>query len=226
MRDELFGELLGGVEQETAADAAIVFDGFQQLLLVLFAHARQFANLSFARQFFDSVEIADLVGAPDQRDRLRTEALNLEQFEHRRAIFFQQFGVDLDGALLEKMLQIGEHAFANAGHGEKLLGLVDQIGDLLRQRFNGLGGVAIGTNAEGVLAVDFEQVGSFVENSGDGFVVHGRRYCSAQCSRQLSVLVKSKPGHHGVHRGTRGRRLSTHFWELDAPRLETLWELD
>ena len=71
------------------------------------------------------------------------------------------------------MLQVGEHAFADAGYCEQLLRLVNQVGDLLRQRLDRLGGIAIGTNAKGILAVDFEQVGGLVENSGDGFVVHG-----------------------------------------------------
>ena len=100
MRNQLLGQLLGRVEQKPSADAAIVFDRLQQLLFMLFAHARQFANLSFARQLFDAIEIADLVGAPDQGDRLRAEALNLEQFEHRRAILFQQLGVDFDACRL------------------------------------------------------------------------------------------------------------------------------
>src|SRR5215510_9431779 len=39
---------------------------------------------------------------------------------------------------------------------------------------DGLCGVAIGTNAEGVLAVDLEQVGGFVQKIGDRLVFHGR----------------------------------------------------
>jgi hypothetical protein len=37
---------------------------------------------------------------------------------------------------------------------------------------DGLRGIAVGANAEGVLAVDLEQVGGLVENVGDGLVVH------------------------------------------------------
>ena len=75
-------------------------------------------------------------------------------------------------ALLEHFLQVQQHAFADAGDGEHFLGLADQFGDLLGLGFNGFGGVAVGADAEGILTVDFEQVGGFVENAGDGFVIH------------------------------------------------------
>ncbi len=45
-----------------------------------------------------------------------------------------------------------------------------ELGGLL---LDGLGGAAVGADAEGVLAVDFEQGGGFVEEAGDGDVVHG-----------------------------------------------------
>jgi hypothetical protein len=38
---------------------------------------------------------------------------------------------------------------------------------------HGLGGVAVGADAERILTVDFEQISGFVENRGDGFIVHG-----------------------------------------------------
>ena len=44
--------------------------------------------------------------------------------------------------------------------------------DLLRLVFDGLRRVAIGADAERILSVDLEQVGSLVKNVGDGFVVH------------------------------------------------------
>ena len=169
---ELFGFEFGGVDEEAAADAAIVLDGLEQLGFVLFAHARQFADLAFARQFFDAVDVADFVGAPDQGDGLRPEALNLQQLQHRGMIFLQQFGLHGELAVFEKFLQVPEHALADAGNCENLLGIVDQFFDRLRAVLDGLRGVAVGADAEGVLPVDFEQVGGFVENVGDGLVVH------------------------------------------------------
>ena len=58
--------------------------------------------------------------------------------------------------------------------GQHLLGLADDVGNLLGLSFDGFGGVAVGANAERVSAVDLEQVGGFVENAGDGLVVHAR----------------------------------------------------
>ena len=123
---EFFGFGFGGVDQEAAADAAIVLDGLEQLGFVLLAHARQFADLSLARQLLDAVDVADFVGAPDQRDGLRPEALNLQQLQHRRVIFLQQFGLNGELAVFEEFLQVAQHAFADAGDGEHLLGIGDE----------------------------------------------------------------------------------------------------
>ena len=59
------------------------------------------------------------------------------------------------------------------GMASTFLGSSNDVGDLLRQGFDGFGGVAIRADAERVLAVDFQQVGGFEENARDGFVVHG-----------------------------------------------------
>ncbi len=74
---------------------------FSSFCFVLLAHARQFANLTFAGEFFNAVYVADFVGAPDQRDCLWSETLNLEQLKHRRMIFLQQFGLRAESAVFE-----------------------------------------------------------------------------------------------------------------------------
>ncbi len=62
-------------------------------------------------------------------------------------------------------------------------------------------GVAIGAHAEGILAVDFEQIGGFVEKAGDGFVVHekGVRCFGGQALRlaPTQYKVKDTPNHQG-----------------------------
>src|ERR1700687_683887 len=90
-----------------------------------------------------------------------------------------------DAAIFEKHLQIGQHSFANARHCKKFFRLLNQVGHLLRQRFNGLRRIAIGAHAKRVLPVDLQQIGSLVENSGDGFVVH-----SELSAREKIVTLK------------------------------------
>src|ERR1700733_4330439 len=168
---EFFGFGLGGVDEEGAADAAIVLDGLEQLGLVLFPHARQLANFSFARQFRDALYVTDFVGAPDQGDGLRPQALNLQQLQHRGMIFLEQFGLNGEFAVAEKFLQVPEHAFADAGNRENLFGIDEKCLDGLRAVLDRLGGVAVGADAERILPIDFEQVGGFIKNVGDGLVV-------------------------------------------------------
>jgi hypothetical protein len=140
---------------------------------VFFAHARQFADLAFAGEFFYAINVTDLVGAPDERNRFRSQPLDLQQLKHGGVIFFEQFGLHTEAAIFEEFLQVQQHAFADAGDGENFLGFADDVFDLLGEVFDGLGGVAVGANAEGIGRIDFEQVGGFVEDRGDGFVVHG-----------------------------------------------------
>ncbi len=68
----------GRIEQEPSSDAPIVLDGLEEFLFLFFAHAREFANLSFAREFGHSLNIAYLIGAPDQRDSFRSQPLYLQ----------------------------------------------------------------------------------------------------------------------------------------------------
>ena len=173
---QMLGQLLRGavgfVEQEAPGDAAIIFNRLQDFLLALFAQARQLAQLAFARQLLHAGEIAHLEGAPQQRDGLRAESLDLQQLQHRGPVLLQQLLVRPELAAAAQLLDVGRHALADAGNLQQLLGFVDQCRDLLRQSFDGLGGAAIGADAERVVAVDLHEIGGFVKDVGDGLVVH------------------------------------------------------
>src|SRR5205807_6684876 len=130
------------------------------------------ADLSFTRQLLDSIHVRDLVGAPDKRYGLRAQSLNFEKLQHGGMVFLQQLDVSSKATLLEEFLQVVEHTFANTGNLKNLLRIRDQVGDALRQVFDRLRGVAIGANAERILPIDSEQVGSFVQQVGDGLVIH------------------------------------------------------
>ena len=122
---------------------------------MLFAHARQSADFSLARQLLDAIHVAHFIGAPDQRNRLRPETLNLQQLQHGGVILFEQLDLHRQLAVVEQFLQVLEHPLSNAWNGQHLLGFTDNFLDLLRVVFDGLGGIAIGTDPERVLPVNF-----------------------------------------------------------------------
>ena len=80
-----------------------------------------------------------------------------------------------EAAFFHHLLQVEEHALADSGNGQDLFGLADDFRNLLRQSFNRFCGVSIRTNAKRILPVYLEQVGSLIQNSGNGFVVHTER---------------------------------------------------
>src|SRR5262250_1545967 len=68
-----------------------------------------------------------------------------------------------------------EHALADSWDFQNFLRLANDFGNLLRQTFNGFGSIAIRPDAERILPIDFHQVGGFVQDAHDGFVVHRER---------------------------------------------------
>src|SRR5271157_1331510 len=173
---QVLGQFLRGavgfVDQEASSNAAIILDCLQDFLLALLAQPRQLAQLAFARQIFHPSDIAHLEGAPQQRAGLRAEPLDLQQLQHRWPVFLQQLLMNPKFAAAAQLLDVRRHAFANAGNLQQLLRIVQQGGDLLRNPFESLSGAAIGADAERVAAVDLHQVSGFVEDVGDGLIVH------------------------------------------------------
>jgi hypothetical protein len=98
--------------------------------------------------------------------------LNFQQLEHRGVISLEQFCLSCDLARAEQLLQLVEHALADSRDCEHLLGVTDDVFDLLGVILNRLGSVAVGAYAEGILTIDFEQVSGFEQNVGNSLVVH------------------------------------------------------
>src|SRR5580704_7216747 len=90
-------------------------------------------------------------------------------------VFLEQLGVDREAPALKNLLKVGQHALANAGDEEDFFGVGNQVSDTLRKVLDGLSGIAVRADAEGILAIDFEQVSSFVQQVRDGLVVHGQK---------------------------------------------------
>ena len=87
-------------------------------------------------------------------------------------VLLQQLGLHPEFASIQKFLQILQHAFPNAGDCQDLFGIADDVFDLMRVILDGLSGVAVRTNAKGILSVDLQQVSGLKQDIGDGFVVH------------------------------------------------------
>ena len=98
---------------------------------MLFAHAGQDPNLAFARKFFDTFDVANLVGTPDQGNGLGAEALNFQQVQHGGAIFLQQLGVEGEPSFFKDLLHVQQHALADAGNFQHLFRFADDVSDLV-----------------------------------------------------------------------------------------------
>jgi hypothetical protein len=97
----------------------------------------------------------------------------------------------------EEGLDVGGHAFAYAGNGEKLFGVISEGGELRRLLFDCLGGTAIGADSEGVSAVNLEQCSGFVEQAGDRDIVHGDAIRVRERIRTLSQYATDRRGTQG-----------------------------
>ena len=171
--DEFLRDRVGGIEMIAAGDAAVILDALEDLLLRLLAHARQGAQLALAGQLFYAFQVADLKDVPDERDGLGPQALDFEQLKHRRAILFQQLGVQPQLAFFENFLQVLAHSLADAGNGEQCFLVTDDVGYGLSQALDGLCGAPVRADAERIVALDLHEVGGLVKDVGEGFVIEG-----------------------------------------------------
>ena len=87
-------------------------------------------------------------------------------------VLLEQLGLNAEASTFEEFLQILQHALADAGNSQHLLGFANNVANLLGMILNRLRRVAVRTDAKRILPIDFQQVGSFVQNRGDGFIVH------------------------------------------------------
>ena len=190
MFDNLFCLAFGDVEQEAPRDPSIIFNGLEQFLFMFLAHARQNANLALTGEILHAFEIRNLIGTPDQGDGLRSESLHTQQLQHGRVIFLEKISMQGESPLLHHLLQVDEHAFADSGNGEDLFRLADDFRNLLRQALNGFGGVSVRSDAKRILRINLEQVGSLVQNAGNGFIVHRERLNNPDCKRKAEVCLR------------------------------------
>ena len=100
----------------------MVLDAFEELGDEFFAHAGKFGEVAGFGGGFEGVDVADLAGGPDESYGLGAHAGEAQEFEHGGFVFLQELFAQGHGAGGEERLDVGGHAFADAGDGEKGLG--------------------------------------------------------------------------------------------------------
>ncbi len=124
---------------------------------------------------FKRVDVGDLERRPHEGDGLGAHAGEAQQFEHGGLVLLQKLFAQRHRPCCDDGDDVGGHALADTGDREEpfRIGIGGrescQLGGLL---LDGLGGAAVGANAEGVGRVDFKEGGGFVEDAGDADVVH------------------------------------------------------
>ena len=81
--------------------------------------------------------------------------------------------MQLQLAFGEKIANIGSHAFANTRDGQQCLVVLPDLSKLLIEALNGFSGAAVGAYTERIVTSHLHQVSGFIEDVGNGFVVHG-----------------------------------------------------
>src|SRR6516165_9700223 len=125
VRRQLLGNPVHFIDQEAARNAAVIFNCLEDLLLAFGAQAGEGLKLAFLCQFFHSLNIADVEGAPDQCYGLGAQALNLEQLEHRGIVLLAKLLVELQLAGGDQFLDVGGHSLADTGDRHEILGFAD-----------------------------------------------------------------------------------------------------
>ena len=98
----------------------------------------------------------------------------------------------LQFAFGEELADVGRHALPDSGNFQKGLVVLVDIGQLYVQAFNSFSSAAVGADAKRVVIPHLHQVGSFVEDVGNGFVVEAHERILAIGSWQMAVGSKSE----------------------------------
>ena len=110
-----------------------------------------------------------------QRNTLRTEPLNLQQFQRRRGIERQHLVAPLERPALAYFRQHCRKSFSyswNVGH--LTIGIADNVGDALRMTGDYARRIAVTANTKAVLRRDFHQVRRLLKQARDFLVFHNR----------------------------------------------------
>ena len=108
-----------------------------------------------------------------QRDALRPQPLDLEEFQRGRRELLQQQIAALAGTASHDFFQNDREAFADAGDvGDLALRVFEDVFDPFGMAFDSGCAVAVAADAERIFAGDLHQIGGFPEDAGYLLVFH------------------------------------------------------
>ncbi len=161
------------VEQETPGAAAILLDAPEYFLFELGAHAGQGAQLLLFADTLQVVHRAHAEMFDQQRDALGPQPLDLQKLKRGGRVFFEQLIASLEGPTQQQFSNDGRNAFANARNvGQFAFGVTRNVGNSLRQAFDGSCGVSIAADPERIFRPDLHEVRRFRKDSRDLYVLH------------------------------------------------------
>ena len=158
------------------------FHRLQDVEFGLFAEAGQGADAAVARrpvQLFDGLHLKIVI---ERLDPLRPQPGYSQQLGDGRRQLAAQPIKQAAAPGRDDFAHPGGEILADARQPRQILAFFQQRARRLRQLAQRAGGVAVGADAEGVGALNFQPVGDFLENGGDVGVVDGH---GGNCVRLL-----------------------------------------
>jgi hypothetical protein len=149
--------------QPPAGEAPLFLEGLEDQRLLLGAHALHLADAAVTGRLLEVRERAHAQVAVKPRDRLGTDALEVQQIEHSGREFLQQVLVIADRTAVDQLANLGRDVFADARQRQPLRRT--QAGDAKRLVRDGFARVAIRADLERVLPLDLEEIADLSEDA-------------------------------------------------------------
>ena len=217
--DDRAGDVVGDRQQMPAGMTLPLFDRFQDQRFFLGAHPLDGSNAAVERGALQIVECLDAELTMQHRDRLRADTLEPHHFENRWREFAQQIAMKLGVACRRDLADLAGEVFPDTRDLSERRFI--ERGQVVRVIAGDVGDVAVRPDLEGVVALDFEEVGDFPEDVGDGGVIQpedllsryesparGPRPVSTQRQwRLVGQAARSKTGSRRRRRRTPSPRL-------------------
>jgi hypothetical protein len=171
-RDQPRGDVMRFRHQPAPGKAALFLERLEDQCFLLGAHAFHRADTAVARRLLQVGERAHAEVAVEPRHRLGSDALEVQQIQHRGRKFLQQVLVVADHAGVHQLADLGGDVFTDARQREPLGRR--QAGDAVRLVRDRLARVAIRADLERVLSLDLEEIANLGQHARDRQVFHVR----------------------------------------------------